>query len=597
MVMHGPLKLKYLGMMLVFGSVFFSDAIRCQNTSSDPEGLALDNKTPTWKEVVSIYSELAEDSPKASFFEAGKSDVGRPVHAMFVGKGGQEIKDLESLQAYRQSHPERLGLLINNAIHPGEPCGVDASINWLRTLLSDKSNLNELTATIDIVIIPMYNVGGALNRNCCTRTNQDGPEEYGFRGNARNLDLNRDFIKMDSKNAFAFVSLFHAFAPNLFIDTHTTNGADYPYSMTLISTQHNKAGPVLGPFIQNEMEPFLYGFMAEQEQPMCPYVFTKGETPDDGLIGFLETPRYSTGYSVLFGCLGLTSEAHMLKPFPERVKATMTLFDGVVQFMKTRHNEILELKGLELDRCFRSDSLPVHWEHDPDQYDPITFNGYEARKEISSVTGDIRLKYDRKKTWTNEIPFYNHYNASQYGHIPDHFVIPQAWHQVIERMQHNGVIMGRFEKDTLLNMEVTYIQGFRSTNNPYEGHHLNSFDSLEIRIEPVQIYAGDFIVESHQPALRYIIEVLDPRGHDSFFRWNFFDSAMQQKEYYSAYVFEETAEEMLKLDDDLRMKFELELANNPELKENARAQLDWLYKASMHYEGSANRYPVFRSLQ
>ena len=99
-------------------------------------------------------------------------------------------------------------------------------------------------ATSSWVFIPQYNVGGASRRNCCTRANQDGPEGYGFRGNAANLDLNRDFIKMDSRNAEAFVALFRAMDPDVFVDTHTSNGADYPYTMTLITTQEDKAGPV-----------------------------------------------------------------------------------------------------------------------------------------------------------------------------------------------------------------------------------------------------------------------------------------------------------------------------------------------------------------
>ena len=73
---------------------------------------------------------------------------------------------------------------------------------------------------------------------------------YGFRGNAANLDLNRDFIKMDSQNAEAFVSMFEAIDPDVFVDTHTSNGADHPYTMTLITTQADKAGPVVGPFLR-----------------------------------------------------------------------------------------------------------------------------------------------------------------------------------------------------------------------------------------------------------------------------------------------------------------------------------------------------------
>ena len=79
----------------------------------------------------------------------------------------------------------------------------------------------------------------ALNRNSTTRTNQNGPESYGFRGNARNYDLNRDFIKSDTKNAKTFAQIFHLVQPDVFIDNHVSNGADYQYILNsfIYSTQ------------------------------------------------------------------------------------------------------------------------------------------------------------------------------------------------------------------------------------------------------------------------------------------------------------------------------------------------------------------------
>ena len=254
-----------------------------ESAPSDPLVIRDDNRTPTWEETLAVFEELAEASEEAHLIEVGKSDVGRPIHAFVFSRSALESNDLDGLRTLRQSN--RLGLLINNAIHPGEPCGVDASVAWIRSLLADNKVRRSVLDVMDIAVIPMYNVGGALNRNCCTRTNQDGPEEYGFRGNARNLDLNRDFIKMDSRNG-AFVDLFHAFSPEVFIDTHTTNGADYPYEMTLISTQPDKAGPIVGSFIRDTMEPALYASMKQRGIPTSPYVYSIGETPRRELLGF-----------------------------------------------------------------------------------------------------------------------------------------------------------------------------------------------------------------------------------------------------------------------------------------------------------------------
>lgn len=563
--------------------------------ASDPQVIATDNKTPTWAETIAAFSELAAAHPNAHLMEIGVSDVGRPIHTFILSNASPSISTLAQLEEHRLTENRKLGLLVNNAIHPGEPCGVDASVAWLRALMDDEQALQATLAQLDIAVIPMYNVGGALNRNCCTRTNQDGPEEYGFRGNARNLDLNRDFIKMDSRNASAFVALFQAFAPNVFIDTHTTNGADYPYDMTLISTQPDKAGPVLGPFIREVMEPALFASMSQRGVPMSPYVYSKGETPDDGILGFLETPRYSTGYGVLFGAIGFTAEAHMLKPFPVRVEATKQFIECTVDFMMNNAQLLHDVKAAELLRWQELQTAPVRWELTED-YTPIEFEGYEARKEISQVTGELRLKYNRNEKWTKTIPHYNHYKPVVETRIPEFWVVPQAWREVVDRLCQNGVEMTPVSADTIVVLEVGEIKGFSSNSRPYEGHHVNACDTVVWSAQPIQLYRGDFIVHANQPALRYLCETLSPRGHDSFFTWNFFDSAMQQKEHFSAYVFEETAADLLANDPALKAEFEGALDADPSLSEDARAQLNWLYKASPHFEKTANRYPVYRSL-
>ncbi len=566
-------------------------------SSSDPDVLPFDDRTPTWEETISAFQRLSSSNAHAEMVQIGTSDVGRPLHAFVVSQEINGKVTMGQLSTLRSNENGRLGLLINNAIHPGEPCGVDASIAWLRALLEDNEALASVLSVMDIAVIPIYNVGGAMNRNCCTRTNQNGPEEYGFRGNARNLDLNRDFIKMDSRNSAAFSAIFHVFQPNVFIDTHTTNGADYPYAMTLISTQPDKAGPVLGSFIRDEFEPFLFESMEQRNQPMCPYVYSKGETPDEGLIGFLETPRYSTGYAALFGCIGFTAEAHMLKPFSQRVQATLDFIDSVSEFMLERSEDLHSIKTQESIRCQSALKLPVHWELRESHSFPIEFTGFKARKEVSQVTGEIRLKYDRTEQWTKTIPFYNDYRITEVAEIPEYFVIPQAWREVIERLERNRVQLTRFEQDTTLFLNVSYIEGFRSTSRPYEGHHVNSLDSIRQTTEPIQVYAGDCIVPMDQSNVRYIMEVLDPRAHDSFFVWNFFDSAMQQKEHFSAYVFEETAAEMLNNSPSLQSEFDSVLLRDSVLRNDAKAQLNWLYRASKHFEGSVNRYPVYQSIR
>ena len=203
-----------------------------------------------------------------------------------------------------------------------------------------KPELLKYLENLVIIVIPIYNIGGALNRNSTTRANQNGPESYGFRGNAQNLDLNRDFIKCDSKNAQTFNQIFTEWQPDVFVDNHTSNGADYPYTMTLIDTQKDKLHPLLSEYMQTTMVPDLYHKMAEKKWEMAPYVNPVKMVPDSGIACFLETPRFSSGYTTLFNSLGFIGETHMLKPFDKRVEATYALMESLLEVVSRDHQKI-----------------------------------------------------------------------------------------------------------------------------------------------------------------------------------------------------------------------------------------------------------------
>ena len=568
------------------------------------DSLLHSNHTPSWEDVVAMSQILALHDSRASLHHIGWSDIGRPIHALMLGDSegafeakGTDENPTDGLATLRSrlsaQHPEKVTVLINNAIHPGEPCGVNASLALAAEWLDMPANDDHPLKHVNWVIVPQYNIGGAARRNCCTRANQNGPELYGFRGNAANLDLNRDFIKMDSRNAEAFVELYHAVDPDVFVDTHTSNGADYPYTMTLITTQPDKAGPVIGPFLRDVLEPALFKGMDSAGWPMAPYVYSLGQTPDEGIKAFLETPRYSTGYTTLFGTLGFTTEAHMLKPFDQRVRATHDFLDVLAKWLAENGSDVKEIRTLEQQRIAQADTLAVRWRLS-DQKDTIEFTGYSARREWSAVTQGTRLKYDRSQTWQKPIPYANRYEPVVATDVPRAWVLPQAWRRVAKRLQANHVEMRPLSRDSLMLVEVTWIEKFTSSPRPYEGHHPLTIDSVRSEFLPVQLYRGDWVIPSNQSAKRYLAEVLSPRSHDSFLAWNFFDAALQRKEYFSGYVFEDTAEELLASNEELRRSYQEAKASHPKWEESPYLALQWLYEQSPHDEKTAYRYPVYR---
>lgn len=534
------------------------------------EGYSLNHE-----ECISAYRSLEENYVNCALKEAGQSDSGRPIHLFTMG-------DMSA---------EKPTILINNAIHPGESCGVEASLILVEELLRTDSPILE---NINIAVIPMYNVGGALNRSCCTRANQAGPTEQGFRGNARNLDLNRDFIKTDSRNAKAFQSIFQELKPAILVDTHTSNGADYPYTMTLIHSQLDMLDPNLSSVYGESLIPHLYEAM-DEHYPMAPYMNMIGATPDDGILDFPDWPRYSTGYAALFNCFGFTTEAHMLKPFSERVKATYHFLDELITYSSDHAQEIHRNK-MKADNHTRAlSSLFLDYTLDTLMVDSFYFKGFKAEYETSKVTGLQRLRYNRNEGWEKNIPHLKHYTGTDQVSVPSYYYIPQAWAEAIQRLAHNGVNMVRLNSDTTIQVEAYYIDSYETSPQPYEGHYLHHDVDTHKKLQVVNLLKGDYIIDTRQVSKRYIVNVLEPRAYDSFFAWGFFDAILQQKEWFSPYVFEDMAEDILAADPELRALFE-EKKKDDKFAQNMWAQLMYVYQNSKYYEEEHNRYPVFRSV-
>ncbi|MFD2514866.1 M14 family metallopeptidase, partial [Pontibacter locisalis] len=533
------------------------------------------NTTATYDQVIDWYTKLDNVYEEVKMVPYGYTDSGRPLHLVIVSTD----KDFDPA-SIRQKNKRTL--LIQNGIHPGEPEGVDATMMLARDYLQDKKKRKQLDNTV-LAIIPMYNIGGALNRNSHTRTNQNGPESYGFRGNARNLDLNRDFIKTDSRNAETFHKIFRDWDPDVFMDNHTSNGADYQHVMTLIPTQHNKLNPTLAGYLQQKMLPSLYEGMKQDKFPMVPYMNTVGETPEKGIIGFMESPRYATGYTALYNTIGFVPETHMLKPFDQRVKATYQLMENMIETVHRDAEEIGKLRAQAKQETLKQQNFPLDWKLDTTQVEQVPFLGFAAKYKPSEVSGQERLYYDRKAPYSTTINYYNEFKPTTTVQKPVAYIIPFAWREVIERLKTDKVDMQQLKKDTTLNVETYYITDYKTSPRPYEGHYLHSDVKVEKRMMPRQFLKGDYVVYLNQPANRFLVETLEPQAVDSYFAWNFFDSILMQKEYFSSYVFEDLAAEYLKKDPELRKRLEERKKQDPEFAKNARAQLDFVYRNTPHY--------------
>ncbi len=579
---------KTLSLLLILVLTFFACQTELTENPNFQTVYEKSNKleTATYHEGLDFWKKLADHYPQLELMEYGETDSGYPLHLAVLSP----TQDFDPISLKDKKVPI---FLINNAIHPGEPDGVEACQMLVRDILK-KGNFEKALGNTVLAIIPFYNIGGVLNRNSTTRVNQNGPKAYGFRGNAQNYDLNRDFIKADTKNAWAFTEIYQTWQPDVFLDTHVSNGADYQHILTNLMTQENKLGTQLGVYLRSEILPALNKKMEEKHSAITPYVNVWGSVPDSGIVQFMDSPRYSTGYTTLFHSIGFMTETHMLKSFEQRVSATYAYIKSMLEIIKEREQEIKAIRAKEIEATKTKTEFTISWEVNKEKFTPIRFMGYQGEIKVSEVTGQELLTYNRAKPFTKEIPYYNTYEPVKVITKPNAYIIPQAWSKVIARLEHNQVEMTQFENDTILEVAYYTIDKYDTRDTPYEGHYLHYNTGVRKLKANVAFRKGDYLIRTNQERNRYIIHTLEPEAPDSFFNWNFFDSILQRKEGFSTYVFVEKAAEILANNPALKAEFEAMKENDAEFAKSNYSQLNFIYSNSEFYEEAYKRYPVFR---
>jgi hypothetical protein len=552
-----------------------------KNTFTTPYEQSNFKETATYDQIIKFYEALDAQYEQAKLLTVGTTDVVKPLHLLV-------------LSANKNFEPQanQLTFLINNGIHPGEPEGIDASMMWARDLLQK----NALPPNVLLCIVPVYNVGGCLNRGV-SRPNQNGPNSYGFRANARNYDLNRDFLKTDTQDSESWQRLFQQYKPHIVVDNHTSNGADYQHAMTYFPTQKDKFNPAVSAFFTQTFKPALDAQLTAQGFQPVPYVNAFGATPETGYQGFNDGPRYSSGYGALFNCQTFVVELHMLKDYPTRVNGTYAFMEITLQLAQKHAATLLKNKQQADAAVCQQTDFPLSWKLDRSVVDSIAFKGYAAKYKPSEVSGQTRLYYDHNEPFTKQIPFYDHFVPELSVQKPKAYVLPQSWKRAAELLKINGVALKPLLTDTELEVEVYYIEDYKSPAKPYEGHYNHTGVVLRKTTQKIRFLKGDYLIETNQTSNRYIVETLEPQAPDSFFAWNFFDSVLSQKEGFSAYVFEDIAADLLLKNPTLKQQLEEKKKADEAFAKNGAAQLTFVYQNSPYFEATYARYPVYRLLK
>ncbi|MCF8234692.1 MAG: hypothetical protein K9G67_09085 [Bacteroidales bacterium] len=548
--------------------------------------------TPDYEQTIVFCKKLDSASPMMHYATFGKSPQGHDLPLMIIDRNGSFIPE-----EVRESG--KAVLFIEAGIHSGEIEGKDAMFLLLRDMVIHDQYL-DLLDHVSIVFIPVFNVDGHKRSSPYNRINQNGPEEMGWRTTATNLNLNRDFLKIDAPEMAAWHQLFQKWLPDFFIDIHTTDGADYQYMLTYVMEIRGNMDEGLTQWAEKEYIPEMIKGMEEAGFPVFEYVaFRRWFDPRSGLRTDVAPPRLSQGYMALQNRPGLLVETHMLKPYKDRVSSTLELIKTTLEFINEDYEKLLELNRLADQRSanLAGKKLPVKFTRSEEDSVMVDFLGVEYDIKKSELTGGDWFIYHSDRPATYTLPFFNKVEAETEIKLPYAYIVPVQWKEVIDRLKLHGVEMDTLPEEEFITVETYKFKNPQWRNFPYEGRHvMSNIDYDEVTKEMI-FPAGSVVVPVNQRAARVVAHALEPKAEDSFVYWGFFDPVFERKEYFETYVMEPLATEMIKENPELEKEFKAYMEQHPGLKDNQWGQLWWFYERSPYYDKMKDIYPVGRIIQ
>lgn len=544
-------------------------------------------ETPRYAETFRYSRMLADSSKMVSWLEYGTSPQGRSHFALVLDRDG--LAEPAAIRA-----KGRIIFLVEACIHPGEPEGKDAGLLLLRDMAIKGKHL-KLLEHVSLVFIPIVSVDGHERFGPYNRINQNGPKEMGWRTTPTNLNLNRDFLKADAPEMQAWLTLFSRWMPDAFMDIHTTNGADYQYVITYAVENLGNMDPGQTQWLSEKYIPVIEKTMAEKGMPIFPYVsFRRWHDPRSGLRTYTSTPRYSVGYAAARNRIGILVETHMLKPYHQRVDATVELILQTMEILNREHKS-LHAATLEADqRCIKgllaSEPFPVTWKL-TDKSTKVDFLGYSYTVKKSDLTGNDWFIYsDTPQTFTLE--WYHENLPDKMVQVPKAYVIPVEWNDLIHRLQCHGVEMQKLTADTVMTVSTWKFSGVRLAQQTYEGRTRVEELSMQEITRTLVFHAGSVIIPVNQQAAKIIVHALEPASPESFLQWGFFNAIFEQKEYAESYVMEKMAREMIAKNPELLDAFKAFDATLPESPGKIWAQYNWWFEHTPYFDATKDVYPV-----
>ena len=548
-------------------------------------------QTPNYADTIAFAKDLAAASPAIEYRGFGHSGQGRELPLLIASETQTFTPDAAREQG-------KAVVLIQACIHSGEPDGKDAGFALLRDIAITKTAAGILENVV-LLFIPIYNTDGHERSTPFNRINQNGPESMGWRTTSTYQNLNRDYMKADTPETRAWLRLWNEWDPDLFIDCHVTDGADYRCNITFHHEHHAGVDDAVLAWERDVFDNKVAQATAAAGNVISWYLeFIDNRDLTLGTRDFNGSPRFSTGYVPLRNRAGILIETHMSKDYRSRVIGTYDFLRAALTEVNNDPERLIDI-GHEADHRTidtaetydPSNLFPLDFEL-TDETTPFELKAFEYKTEQSDVSGDLRVIYGREPLDLT-IPMYDTFRVTAAVAPPLEYIVPTQWSNVIEVLHAHGIEFRSLAETTSIEVESYRLNNVQWPSEPFEGRHMPRFD-VERVVEVREFPAGSVVVPVAQPLGKLILNLLEPQAPDSFAKWGFFNAIFEEKEYAEHYVLETLAREMMAADAELKRQFEELLASDPQFAASPAHRLRFFYRRSPYWDPQMNLYPVGR---
>ncbi len=510
-------------------------------------------ETSRYEDVLQFIGELQKRTPLLRVETFGKTEEGRELPLMIFA-------DPPIAQPREALASGKTVIFIMANIHAGEVEGKEAVLHLSRRIAF--GDLKVLLNNLVILIAPIYNADGNEKFAPTNRTAQNGPiGGVGTRENAKALDLNRDYMKLESVEANALVRLFSRWDPHLIVDLHTTNGSYHGYHLTYAPSLNPNTDARITAFARNKMLPAITRAVARQHKFRMYYYgnFATKERLNREMDNFelqragqaaqpstTETkvwrtfdhrPRFGTNYGGLRNRLTILSEAYSYLDFKGRIAVTEAFVEEILNYSAAHATEIAALiKRIDSDAARgKLAQAGVEFEIQADAKPVNILVGAIEKKRNPRNNKDMTAMIESTAVPTPMLK-YGTFAAKRSAAVPRAYVFrnEEGLQTVIAKLHAHGITVETLTADQTLEVESFTITQVNQAARRFQGHAETKLKG-KTQTESLSFPAGSLLVRTAQPLAPLVFYLLDAESDDGFVNWNFLDAYLEKGKVFPIY--------------------------------------------------------------